>query len=66
VKYQICYHSNTGLTSESDKALIKTRETNSLQLQSHFIFPVNSVLPSINKLHVIKNKLKSVTNKDQG
>jgi hypothetical protein len=46
-----------------DLALIKTRQTNFLQLE--FIFAVNSVPPSINKLHVIKNKLKSVTNQDQ-
>lgn len=66
VKYHICYHSNIGLTSFSDMALIKTRETNSLQLESHFIFAVNSVPLTINKLHLIKNKCKPVTNKDQG
>jgi hypothetical protein len=66
VKYQICYHSILGLTSVSEMALIKTRETNSLQLLSQFIFAVNSVLPSINNPHTTKNKLKSVTNKDQG
>jgi hypothetical protein len=52
-------------TSFSDMALIKTRETNSLQLELHFIFTVHSVLVSINKLHVIKNKPKSLTNTDQ-
>jgi hypothetical protein len=48
-------------TSFSYMALIK-----SLQLESHFIYAVNSVPPpTINKMHVITHKLNPVTNTDQ-